>query len=256
MDIIAARNLLSEFLKDPARMEGCFSADKFEGAFAALFSSPEYIDDMEILILALEDDKVALDALLDESSDIFAAVDLVLETLGLQLDNGQLRLHERYPIEACGDSFKASTELCDWIEGYLTVFTITMSHWEAACDDMAEEAGLEEVAEKLREDIDGATSLLAAIHTPDLAFDTPEQAAAMAADLPQLLPMVSDSLNYIHKMGTMLQEQALEQDEEALSALPEAFDTEPSLPASAVQVGRNDPCPCGSGKKYKKCCLN
>ena len=21
-----------------------------------------------------------------------------------------------------------------------------------------------------------------------------------------------------------------------------------------VQVGRNDPCPCGSGKKYKKCC--
>lgn len=23
-----------------------------------------------------------------------------------------------------------------------------------------------------------------------------------------------------------------------------------------VKVGRNDPCPCGSGKKYKKCCLN
>ena len=24
---------------------------------------------------------------------------------------------------------------------------------------------------------------------------------------------------------------------------------------SAARVGRNDPCPCGSGKKYKKCCL-
>jgi uncharacterized protein YecA (UPF0149 family) len=22
----------------------------------------------------------------------------------------------------------------------------------------------------------------------------------------------------------------------------------------AAKVGRNDPCPCGSGKKYKKCC--
>src|SRR2546427_8896440 len=22
-----------------------------------------------------------------------------------------------------------------------------------------------------------------------------------------------------------------------------------------MSVGRNDPCPCGSGKKYKKCCL-
>jgi preprotein translocase subunit SecA len=25
-------------------------------------------------------------------------------------------------------------------------------------------------------------------------------------------------------------------------------------PAPAQTVGRNDPCPCGSGKKYKKCC--
>jgi preprotein translocase subunit SecA len=27
-----------------------------------------------------------------------------------------------------------------------------------------------------------------------------------------------------------------------------------SLPAKSTKVGRNDPCPCGSGKKYKKCC--
>jgi preprotein translocase subunit SecA len=25
-------------------------------------------------------------------------------------------------------------------------------------------------------------------------------------------------------------------------------------PATSKKVGRNDPCPCGSGKKYKKCC--
>lgn len=23
-----------------------------------------------------------------------------------------------------------------------------------------------------------------------------------------------------------------------------------------VKIGRNDPCPCGSGKKYKKCCMS
>jgi len=29
------------------------------------------------------------------------------------------------------------------------------------------------------------------------------------------------------------------------------------IPHSAIKkVGRNEPCPCGSGKKYKKCCLN
>lgn len=26
--------------------------------------------------------------------------------------------------------------------------------------------------------------------------------------------------------------------------------------STTVKAGRNDPCPCGSGKKYKQCCLN
>lgn len=26
------------------------------------------------------------------------------------------------------------------------------------------------------------------------------------------------------------------------------------VPVHVVKVGRNDPCPCGSGQKYKKCC--
>ena len=34
-----------------------------------------------------------------------------------------------------------------------------------------------------------------------------------------------------------------------LLTLPEPKRSEP-------KVGRNDPCPCGSGKKFKKCCMN
>ena len=29
-----------------------------------------------------------------------------------------------------------------------------------------------------------------------------------------------------------------------------------SEPVKKVKIGRNDPCPCGSGKKYKHCCMN
>jgi len=29
----------------------------------------------------------------------------------------------------------------------------------------------------------------------------------------------------------------------------------PTIVSSSSKVGRNDPCPCGSGKKFKKCCL-
>jgi preprotein translocase subunit SecA len=40
---------------------------------------------------------------------------------------------------------------------------------------------------------------------------------------------------------------------------PQAADFSQTKPAQAVKVegkkvGRNDPCPCGSGKKFKKCC--
>jgi HEAT repeat protein len=34
----------------------------------------------------------------------------------------------------------------------------------------------------------------------------------------------------------------------------EEAEEEPEPPASVEKAGRNDPCPCGSGKKYKKCC--
>ncbi len=38
--------------------------------------------------------------------------------------------------------------------------------------------------------------------------------------------------------------------------LEEEFDSELTAPIrrSAPKIGRNDPCQCGSGKKYKKCC--
>ncbi len=39
------------------------------------------------------------------------------------------------------------------------------------------------------------------------------------------------------------------------ASVPDAPSPPPPRTAAA-KVGRNDPCPCGSGKKYKKCCAN
>lgn len=46
-------------------------------------------------------------------------------------------------------------------------------------------------------------------------------------------------------------EDAADDDEEWM--LPESVTTQ--IVRTGPKVGRNDPCPCGSGKKYKKCCL-
>ncbi len=51
-----------------------------------------------------------------------------------------------------------------------------------------------------------------------------------------------------------------EKEERLRKQLP--TDDDPALPApvepihgEAARPGRNDPCSCGSGKKYKQCCL-
>ncbi len=60
----------------------------------------------------------------------------------------------------------------------------------------------------------------------------------------KLLGMFEDAMiSYAH-MGNSIQ-----------TALAE--ERQPQQPfISEEKVGRNDPCPCGSGKKYKKCCLH
>jgi hypothetical protein len=58
-------------------------------------------------------------------------------------------------------------------------------------------------------------------------------------------------------LGLELPEEArrwweVEKSQPALA--PEAPEDAETYRRGAAKIGRNDPCPCGSGKKYKKCC--
>jgi preprotein translocase subunit SecA len=43
-------------------------------------------------------------------------------------------------------------------------------------------------------------------------------------------------------------------DANGMGSLDEAFEARRAPEPSPLKVGRNDPCPCGSGKKFKNCC--
>lgn len=43
-------------------------------------------------------------------------------------------------------------------------------------------------------------------------------------------------------------------DDDLRVILKELQDEKPEQVINVEKVGRNEPCPCGSGKKYKKCC--
>ncbi|MEN3005242.1 MAG: SEC-C metal-binding domain-containing protein [Dehalobacterium formicoaceticum] len=47
---------------------------------------------------------------------------------------------------------------------------------------------------------------------------------------------------------------SLGNDQKAAELKKELKTVSRNTPVSVIKIGRNDPCPCGSGKKYKKCC--
>ncbi|MFA6807616.1 MAG: preprotein translocase subunit SecA [Eubacteriales bacterium] len=62
-----------------------------------------------------------------------------------------------------------------------------------------------------------------------------------------------DTVTYMMRVTPRIKEQKREEPKKVSENRNE--DSQPQKPHRAEQqVGRNDPCPCGSGKKYKKCC--
>lgn len=59
----------------------------------------------------------------------------------------------------------------------------------------------------------------------------------------------------IRKRQERWEEEALEENEDWNVPLSESRTSSTTYMRTTPKVGRNDPCPCGSGKKYKKCCL-
>jgi preprotein translocase subunit SecA len=69
----------------------------------------------------------------------------------------------------------------------------------------------------------------------------------------QLLESIRNQIVYtIYKVGAVVKKSPLENKNVRMSGA--AKGEEKAKPMRSEKIGRNDPCPCGSGKKYKKCC--
>jgi tetratricopeptide (TPR) repeat protein len=83
------------------------------------------------------------------------------------------------------------------------------------------------------------------------------------------VPEVRDEIDLLERLETLYEDEGRDDDARAMRARMEALPperarrwSEPAIAAPAPvatvrkppKVGRNEPCPCGSGKKYKKCC--
>lgn len=105
----------------------------------------------------------------------------------------------------------------DWAGGFMTGIGLHPDPWEG----IAHRSG------------PALASILSAVDEPGLSADTglaPAELARMRATLPERLPQI------VRALWTASRHPA------------------PTRRRTGPKVGRNDPCPCGSGRKYKKCC--
>ncbi len=66
----------------------------------------------------------------------------------------------------------------------------------------------------------------------------------------------NDTIRFVNRAQIQhnLQREAVVKDAKASSGKEEPTKKKPVIKKNDEQIGRNDPCPCGSGKKYKQCC--
>jgi Protein of unknown function (DUF1186)/SEC-C motif len=68
--------------------------------------------------------------------------------------------------------------------------------------------------------------------------------------------LIEDVAEEMGRWASPEDEDGFEEDEDSFDPLFEDLDFQEPFRRTQPKIGRNEPCPCGSGKKFKKCCGN
>jgi uncharacterized protein len=201
------------------RDEGVLNISELDGLFTALVSGPEPVMPSRWLPAIWGDFQP-----LWENEQAFEAV----VTLLMRHMNG-IATHLLEEPETFEPLFlerevkgKVYTIVDDWCEGYLRGVALTAERWETG--------GLE------------MSVLLAPIRAFSSETHWRAHDMASAAETDNIRNAITPNVRGIHAYWLA------RRDARPPVAAP--------VRRTAPRVGRNDPCPCGSGKKYKRCCLH
>jgi len=207
--------------------DGAMLLEELDGFIAGLLVCPDLIKPGEWLRLIWSRDGT-------DAEPAFDNLDHVNRVLGLVMDhyNGVART-----LMECPDRYSPLFPIDDrngdvlwelWIEGFARVVELRLETWQRLLDTDADTA--------------------AAIHGIMTLIDIANGGHRGSSEDRDVLTMTAPA-NIARWIVTLnAWRLANYTPMQGASPIPQ-----PSF-ASATKIGRNDPCPCGSGKKYKKCC--
>jgi len=198
-----------------ARLETAMLLSELDGFLAGVVVCPEMILPSEWLPVALDPDEEG-DPVLEHEND----AQLILRhynTVLRDLDRGRYA-----PL------FNIDTRHNDvlwelWIEGFERAMALRPDVWDDLLHDLDEDV------------LRALVGLRKLVAMTDAEPDSSDELTALLTEAaPDLIP---DWMQILHA-----------------ARLSDSMDQFSNAPALSTKVGRNEPCPCGSGKKYKKCC--
>jgi uncharacterized protein len=222
---------LRRILDGPGRGEDGLAYDELPGFLFAIATAPvlvkpsEWISDVFGSVgPEFEDEAEAqavMSAIMNRYNDAVAAADD----------------YEGITPEAVGIDMSSEASLRSWSRGFIVGFSGLHEAWQSVLQDADEED---------RERFHALVPVLLVWANPDKYKETNDVGDE---ELDEFLRVcraaLPATLGVFAAMGVSIYR----------ASLASSHDAGSSQAVSSSTVSRNDPCPCGSGKKYKRCCL-
>jgi len=235
----AGTQLLTEFLENPARPDGTLRFHELQGFLFAIACSPETIAPSEWLPLIGNDESLNF----ADESEAQEILGLVMDLYN-EVNTAVLERSNSLPAGCAFDkniskNFEDDSSISQWSRGFAAGHDWLAEVWdEYLFDELNEECG----ATLMVLSFFGSNQLANAYYNdmrPGKRKRGDESFENFAVTMRRMFP---DALASYAHIGRSIFEAVLEHSKGG------------SEPAVSEKIGRNEPCPCGSGKKYKKCC--
>ena len=225
--------LLNRFLTAPRRPKGTMTFPQLTGFLFSIACAPELIPPSEWLPIAFDDQDANYETLA-EAEQVLQAMMALYNDCSRRGVKGSASLPPGCEIRAKPlDNLDADAPLSQWARGFV------MGH------SWLEELWNEFTPDSLDKELGTSLMVLTFFASPTLAdaYHKEGKGKTSLEHLAETVVMIFPDamIEYAHLGRSIFQ------------ARREAGDLGQE-PSDRPKVGRNDPCPCGSGKKFKKCC--